>query len=777
VSKTDTSAKYSEDTSYPPGQTSQVYQYRKSPGSTPELSLQSTDDIPRSGAFPSSLSHSVSRRYGRLLTADLPDPIAISADAPDAFNTQTIKSSSVPHMSSDAPAEPMMRHKRDERKHKFLGLGRKGSMKRVDDRSSRNRDEVPLKTAPLGQERGFRDMMNSSLRNHSADRYNDKNESSDDNTSVAASSNLRPKASTRAHVRDAAEMGQGLLMSFGNRAADGFGRAGKALAKLGRTGSGHDRDLPPSVPRQPHTLTIIKLPLIEQTRITRISKRLEHSRDKTEFWMPALPWRCIDYLNAKGIESEGIYRVPGSTREVEHWEMRFDTEHDIDLLQPDIPIYDINTVASIFKNWLRNLPDEIVPSTVQNEVIKAVSADGGSLPLQAPKELKKALSQLPPFNYYLLFAITCHLSLLNAHSEVTKMTYNNLRICLQPSLRLSPPFFQWLVEDWRNCWEGCFPEKEYLEREYRWIEQAELAAAQHHQRAGSSSKSSQDRTGARSVTPGGNWNEREVEREKERPKTSHKDSKTNLSGGNRTTQHFDKFPLPPQNQPQQQHRGGSNASSGTIRPATSHVATSSTSLDASPVPPMPAMPKQLDKDDANRQISSSDSSKPSVMSYDGRSTPEQFGNTRDVSSPPRQQQQAPSTTSSRNGSRTPRKESSRSRERQGRDREGNQLRLRNEHNNPEHQVSSTAHITSAMKTDSRKTSDNSVRKASDKEENSNNNREQREDNAQEASSGKDLGAAEKRKSLKAPQISPMKPMSPMGSMDLTGSIDLELHTP
>jgi hypothetical protein len=28
--------------------------------------------------------------------------------------------------------------------------------------------------------------------------------------------------------------------------------------------------------------------------LTRISTRLEQSRDKTEFWMPALPWRCIE---------------------------------------------------------------------------------------------------------------------------------------------------------------------------------------------------------------------------------------------------------------------------------------------------------------------------------------------------------------------------------------------------------------------------------------------------------------------------------------------------
>ena len=701
-------------------------------------------------------------------------------------------------MSSSAPAATKEKERRrDDKKHKFLGLGRKGSIKDKEDdapqqqrsesrskefsRPSRLRDDAPLRTAPMGQERGFRDMMNSTLRNHSADRYLDKNESSDDNTSVTPSHTLKPKGSTRTHVRDA-DSGSGFLSHFGNRAADGIGRAGKALAKLGRSGSAHDRELPPSLPRQPHIPKIITLPLVEQTRITRISKRLEHSKDKTEFWMPALPWRCIDYLNAKGVESEGIYRVPGSTREVEHWEMRFDTEYDIDLLGPDIPIYDINTVASVFKNWLRNLPDEIVPTSVQNDVIKAVCPDGGSPPPQAPEELKKALSKLPPFNYYLLFAITCHLSLLNAHSEITKMTYNNLRICLQPSLRLSGPFFQWLIEDWRNCWEGCFAEKEYLQKEYEWLEkQADLAQQ----------KKLQERTGARSVTPAGNRRE-ERENDKERPKTSHKDAKASARD-RQQTQQYDKFSLPPhhtqqQQQQQQQQRAASTTStSSTVRPSTSYTASSSsTAFDVSQAPPVPSIPKTSDKDDANRAISSSGSSKPSVTSYDGRSTPEITVNGRDMTSPAKAAAQSTGRRPPANGSgaSTPRKETSRSRERPPRDKDGAALRLKSELPPPDPQLTpptSSAHIMSAMKGDAK-----AARKAAEHGGGSGaSSRRNGEKAAAAADDGRNGGAADAaaavaaadrgrglgvgdadRKNGKAPQISPMKPLSPMGSVDM-----------
>ena len=46
--------------------------------------------------------------------------------------------------------------------------------------------------------------------------------------------------------------------------------------------------------------------------------------DKTEFWLPAFPYRCIDYLSDRGTYSEGLYRVPGSELEIKHYMARFD---------------------------------------------------------------------------------------------------------------------------------------------------------------------------------------------------------------------------------------------------------------------------------------------------------------------------------------------------------------------------------------------------------------------------------------------------------------------
>jgi len=104
------------------------------------------------------------------------------------------------------------------------------------------------------------------------------------------------------------------------------------FGKSSRSGSTTERE--PVVDDEHYELKVINLPLVEQTRLTRISKRLEDSRDKTEFWMPAFPWRAIDYLNYKGTDVEGLYRVPGSGPQIKKWQRRFDEGRPSSALPP-----------------------------------------------------------------------------------------------------------------------------------------------------------------------------------------------------------------------------------------------------------------------------------------------------------------------------------------------------------------------------------------------------------------------------------------------------------
>ncbi|KAI0596617.1 hypothetical protein F4775DRAFT_288072 [Biscogniauxia sp. FL1348] len=313
----------------------------------------------------------------------------------------------------------------------------------------------PLRTAPVNPEaydRSFIHMMNSTPRNHSADRAPRDTSSNKDRRN--------DKDSRGPSLQSAGSSFFGGLRSSGSRAAD---MISKGL--FGRGGRNASSEKEPVVDDEHYVLKVINLPLVEQTRKTRISKRLEDSRDKTEFWMPAFPWRAIDYLNFNGTDVEGLYRVPGSGPQIKKWQRKFDEEYDVDLFaQKDL--YDINIIGSMLKAWLRELPDELFPKEAQERISRECAGAE-----EVPQMLIDELSNLSPFNYYLLFAITCHLSLLLAHSDKNKMDFRNLCICFQPCMKIDAFCFKFLVCDWRLCWQGCRNEARYIEEEYMLFQQ------------------------------------------------------------------------------------------------------------------------------------------------------------------------------------------------------------------------------------------------------------------------------------------------------------------
>ncbi|CAK7210892.1 hypothetical protein SBRCBS47491_000932 [Sporothrix bragantina] len=342
--------------------------------------------------------------------------------------------------------------------------GAAGQMRAVEQPERVHQPAPSLKTAPLAQhDRSFRDMMTSSNRNHSADRAlgRDVPNNRDNHHGHSHGHGHSHRDQDRAQpssLRD--NGGYTFFNGLKNSSRSAAGMISKGLfGKNGRNGAAIERE--PVVDDEHYVLKVINQPLLEQTRLTRISKRLEDSRDRTEFWMPAFPWRAIDYLNYKGTDVEGLYRVPGSGPQIKKWQRKFDEEYDVDLFQQE-DLYDINIIGSMLKAWLRELPDELFPKEAQERIARECAGAE-----TVPQMLVDELSNLPPFNYYLLFAITCHLSLLLAHSDRNKMDFRNLCICFQPCMKIDAFSFKFLVCDWRDCWKGCINEPKFIEEEYQ----------------------------------------------------------------------------------------------------------------------------------------------------------------------------------------------------------------------------------------------------------------------------------------------------------------------
>lgn len=88
--------------------------------------------------------------------------------------------------------------------------------------------------------------------------------------------------------------------------------------------------------------------------------------------LPAVVYRCIEYLKAKDAASEeGIFRLSGSNVVVKALKERFNTEGDVDFLAGD-QYYDVHAVASLFKQYLRELPTTVLTRELHLDFLRVL---------------------------------------------------------------------------------------------------------------------------------------------------------------------------------------------------------------------------------------------------------------------------------------------------------------------------------------------------------------------------------------------------------------------
>ena len=88
--------------------------------------------------------------------------------------------------------------------------------------------------------------------------------------------------------------------------------------------------------------------------------------------LPAVVYRCLEYLEAKDAASEeGIFRLSGSSVVIKSLKDRFNTEGDFDFLA-DEDLYDVHAVASLLKLYLRELPTTVLTRELHINFVKVL---------------------------------------------------------------------------------------------------------------------------------------------------------------------------------------------------------------------------------------------------------------------------------------------------------------------------------------------------------------------------------------------------------------------
>ncbi|GAA5866516.1 hypothetical protein JCM1840_001344 [Sporobolomyces johnsonii] len=210
--------------------------------------------------------------------------------------------------------------------------------------------------------------------------------------------------------------------SFWNFAARGIGSSDKTSTSPSQA---------PAAPARP----VFGVPLKEAVAISRIRPGLE---------LPAVVYRCVEYLEAKNAEhEEGIFRLSGSANVIRVLKDRFNAEGDVNLLQSN-EYYDPHAVAGLLKQYLRELPVHLLTRELHGEFLRVIDLRNRRDRVNA---LGKLVARLPIEEYTLFRFFFAHLCVIAQNAETSKMNLRNLGIVFSPTLAIPAPLFSLLLAE------------------------------------------------------------------------------------------------------------------------------------------------------------------------------------------------------------------------------------------------------------------------------------------------------------------------------------------
>jgi RalA-binding protein 1 len=171
--------------------------------------------------------------------------------------------------------------------------------------------------------------------------------------------------------------------------------------------------------------------------------------------LPAVVYRCIEYLQAKDAASEeGIFRLSGSNIVIKALRERFNTEGDVNFLAQD-QYYDVHAVASLFKSYLRELPSTVLTKEYHLDFLHVLELDDRNKKIAAFNVL---VHKLPRVNLALLRALSQYLIEVVNNAEKNKMNVRNMGIVFSPTLNIPAPVFGMFLTDFDAIF-GAEPEE------------------------------------------------------------------------------------------------------------------------------------------------------------------------------------------------------------------------------------------------------------------------------------------------------------------------------
>ncbi|ELP93397.1 hypothetical protein EIN_058420 [Entamoeba invadens IP1] len=157
---------------------------------------------------------------------------------------------------------------------------------------------------------------------------------------------------------------------------------------------------------------------------------IECAVKKSSWRFPIPLFRSIQYLIENDAQHmEGIFRTSASYAALQKVEQILDRDSDVDMSTFE----EKRVAASLLKDYLRQLPEPLIPYNVYDEFI--------ALPKEQNPEIsgKNMVEKIPIINQDSLWVVCSFLVLVIQNKDVTKMNENNIATCFGLTLVRPPP--------------------------------------------------------------------------------------------------------------------------------------------------------------------------------------------------------------------------------------------------------------------------------------------------------------------------------------------------
>ncbi|KAM4734078.1 LOW QUALITY PROTEIN: unconventional myosin-IXAa-like [Anableps anableps] len=147
--------------------------------------------------------------------------------------------------------------------------------------------------------------------------------------------------------------------------------------------------------------------------------------------VPQLVEKLINYIEMHGLYTEGIYRKSGSTNKIKELRQGLDTDVSSVILDD----YNIHVIASVLKQWLRDLPSPLMTFELYEEFLRAM---GQPDKREVIRGVYSVIDQLSRTHLSTLERLIFHLVRIALQEETNRMSANALAIVFAPCILRCP---------------------------------------------------------------------------------------------------------------------------------------------------------------------------------------------------------------------------------------------------------------------------------------------------------------------------------------------------